>query len=87
MMPVENKEAKVIKDVTCKYGWSIQEVNGSFELYNAIGNKVCTLHIKNGNYRFVDNAGKKLMAGYGVLAASVEKLLTQYYYAKLITVN
>ena len=80
----EEDLSKTIQDTVSKYGWTSKEVGSDFELYNRKGTKVVLVKPKGSKYTMFDMGGNKLMSGNGVIAQSLDKLLTQHYYASPI---
>jgi hypothetical protein len=75
------EKISTLDQVLQKYGWSKTLAHGEHVLINSKGHQVCTV-VENGRkYKVVDLSGAKLIDGRGQLAKSIEKLLTQYYFA------
>lgn len=86
LMGLAESESPVVA-AAAKYGWRATELpNGDFQLFNRKGVMAATVHQAGKKYTFSDGAGNKLMSGSGQLGASIEKLLSQYFYAQLMTV-
>jgi monoamine oxidase len=77
--PLESTDESV---VAAKYGWKVISNEGKLELYNRKGNLVCIVTQTGRKYMIRDMADNKLMGGNGNLPQAIEKVLTQYYYAK-----
>ena len=76
---------ETINTTVSKYGWTvIEQDEHTFKLFNRNNLKVAVIHLKPyHNYLIEDAHGTKLLTGRGKLELSIEKVLTEYFYAKL----
>lgn len=77
---------ETINTTVAKYGWTvIEQDEHTFKLFNRNDLKVAIVHLKPyKHYIIVDTHGTTLLTGKGKLELSIEKVLTQYFYAALI---
>ncbi|WP_123845710.1 hypothetical protein [Chitinophaga lutea] len=72
-----------ITAIAAAYGWTVQQVAATCELYNRAGARVCIVSAKGSRYHFRDTTGTLIYSGTD-LARSVEWVLTKYYYTQKI---
>ena len=75
-----------VSEVVKKYGWGVEPIAGTknLQLISRKGNPMVAIEIHGAKYKLLDTIGNKLMSGRGMLAKSIETLLTKYYYAQPI---
>ena len=74
-----------VSEVVKKYGWGIEPIAGTknLQLISRKGNPAVVIEMHGAKYKILDGpGGNKLMSGRGMLAKSIETLLTKYYYAQ-----
>lgn len=79
-------DAQLLETVS-QYGWTVAiNDQGEMELFNRNGKKVGNIYQKQSKYKITDESGTKLLDGNANLAKSVERVMTDYWYATKLKV-
>jgi hypothetical protein len=80
---VDKSTEELLDETLSKYGWSKEQTKKGYNIKNSKGNTVAIAEVKSGGkYTIYDASGAKLLSGNKDVVEAVEKVATEYFFAK-----